>query len=220
MSIATGVNITNITIKWATTDADIYDRATQLAGVAEALDLHDHSSGKGLPVTRLGTLTTGAEFSGTGLKITGDFSNATGTSRLMLQSSTTNGQTLVGAIPNGSSTSTSFFAYAATDPDQAAFLRLAHTGTSAIIDSNKNGGGTAVDLVVRAAAGTSSITFGATSALLTCVGTLLTTASASGAAGLRLPHGAAPSSPVNGDIWTTTGGLFVRINGVTVGPLS
>lgn len=45
--------------------------------------------------------------------------------------------------------------------------------------------------------------------------TLITAASASGQAGLRLPHGAAPSSPVDGDMWTTTAGLFVRINGVT-----
>lgn len=37
---------------------------------------------------------------------------------------------------------------------------------------------------------------------------------------LRLAHGAAPSAPVNGDIWTTTAGIFVRINGATVGPLS
>ncbi len=37
---------------------------------------------------------------------------------------------------------------------------------------------------------------------------------------LRVPHGAAPTSPVDGDIWTTTAGLFVRVNGVTVGPLS
>lgn len=37
---------------------------------------------------------------------------------------------------------------------------------------------------------------------------------------LRLAHGAAPSAPVNGDMWTTTAGLYVRINGATVGPLS
>lgn len=37
---------------------------------------------------------------------------------------------------------------------------------------------------------------------------------------LRVGHGAAPSAPVNGDMWTTTAGLFVRINGVTVGPLT
>lgn len=37
---------------------------------------------------------------------------------------------------------------------------------------------------------------------------------------LRVPHGSAPTSPVDGDIWTTTAGLFVRINGGTVGPLA
>ena len=45
------------------------------------------------------------------------------------------------------------------------------------------------------------------------------TATTSGAS-IRLPHGTAPTSPVNGDLWTTTAGLYVRINGATVGPLS
>jgi hypothetical protein len=45
-------------------------------------------------------------------------------------------------------------------------------------------------------------------------------ASTTGTATLKIPHGAAPTSPVNGDIWTTTAGLYVRINGATVGPLS
>jgi hypothetical protein len=44
-------------------------------------------------------------------------------------------------------------------------------------------------------------------------------ASLAGAAPLNIPHGTAPSSPVNGDAWTTTAGLYVRINGTTVGPL-
>lgn len=38
--------------------------------------------------------------------------------------------------------------------------------------------------------------------------------------GFSLPQGSAPTSPVNGDIWTTSAGLFVRINGGTVGPLA
>lgn len=37
---------------------------------------------------------------------------------------------------------------------------------------------------------------------------------------LNIPHGSAPTAPVNGDIWTTTAGLYVRINGSTIGPLS
>lgn len=39
-------------------------------------------------------------------------------------------------------------------------------------------------------------------------------------ASVRMPHGVAPTTPVDGDMWTTTAGLFVRINGATVGPLS
>ena len=49
-------------------------------------------------------------------------------------------------------------------------------------------------------------------------GLALTAASATGGAGLRLPHGAAPTSPTNGDVWTTTAGIYARINGATVGP--
>ena len=45
-------------------------------------------------------------------------------------------------------------------------------------------------------------------------------ASTTAASSLRLRHGVAPTSPNDGDMWTTTAGLYVRINGATVGPLS
>jgi len=32
---------------------------------------------------------------------------------------------------------------------------------------------------------------------------------------IRIPHGTAPTSPVDGDVWTTTTSAYVRINGVT-----
>jgi hypothetical protein len=38
---------------------------------------------------------------------------------------------------------------------------------------------------------------------------------ATNGAGFNVPHGAAPTTPVNGDVWTTTSGLFARINGGT-----
>lgn len=64
----------------------------------------------------------------------------------------------------------------------------------------------------------------------TAAGNLIATFAASGAglqllapttsrASLRLPHGTAPTTPTNGDAWTTTAGIFVRVNGSTVGPL-
>jgi hypothetical protein len=51
-------------------------------------------------------------------------------------------------------------------------------------------------------------------------GEVLGSASTTARASLNIPHGSAPTSPVNGDIWTTTAGLYVRINGATIGPLT
>jgi hypothetical protein len=44
---------------------------------------------------------------------------------------------------------------------------------------------------------------------------VVTKASATTGAGLNAPHGTAPTTPVNGDIWTTTAGLYGYINGAT-----
>jgi hypothetical protein len=40
-------------------------------------------------------------------------------------------------------------------------------------------------------------------------------ASTTSAASINIPHGTAPTSPSNGDVWTTTSGLLARINGTT-----
>jgi len=55
---------------------------------------------------------------------------------------------------------------------------------------------------------------------ITTTGLILTAASSTGGAGFRLPHGAAPTTPTNGDLWTDTTGLYARINGATVGPFA
>lgn len=81
-------------------------------------------------------------------------------------------------------------------------------------------GGTANALCIRAEV---AVQLGIGTDLVMSTGTDLVSvwrASTTGGASIRLPHGSAPSSPVNGDMWTTTAGLFVRINGATVGPLS
>jgi hypothetical protein len=49
-------------------------------------------------------------------------------------------------------------------------------------------------------------------------GLIQTKASVTGSAGINIPHGIAPTSPLDGDVWTQTSGLFSRINGVNVGP--
>lgn len=51
-------------------------------------------------------------------------------------------------------------------------------------------------------------------------GRLSTIASSTFRSGFAILPGVAPSAPVDGDIWTTTVGIFVRINGATIGPLT
>lgn len=51
-------------------------------------------------------------------------------------------------------------------------------------------------------------------------GLLTTAASTTAQSGINLPQGTAPTTPNNGDLWTTTAGLFAQINGSTVGPFS
>lgn len=52
------------------------------------------------------------------------------------------------------------------------------------------------------------------------LGRFVTFASTVTAAGFNIPPGVAPTVPINGDVWTTSAGMFVRIAGTTVGPLS
>jgi len=51
-------------------------------------------------------------------------------------------------------------------------------------------------------------------------GRLVTNASTTSRAGFAISPGIAPIAPVDGDLWTTTGGVFARVNGSTVGPFS
>ncbi len=54
----------------------------------------------------------------------------------------------------------------------------------------------------------------------TMTGALVLPAGTTSLGPLRIPHGAAHSSPADGMMWTTTAGLYVQINGGTVGPLA
>jgi len=81
-------------------------------------------------------------FKGTAPRITGDFSNATLVSRLMLQSSTVNGATDVGAVPNGTSTTSGHTAYNAADPTNATTTGIQTTSTQSRLVAGKTGSGT------------------------------------------------------------------------------
>jgi hypothetical protein len=49
----------------------------------------------------------------------------------------------------------------------------------------------------------------------TFTGKVTTAASTTGSAGLNLPAGTSPTSPTNGDVWTTATGAFIQIGGTT-----
>src|SRR5271156_3865971 len=49
---------------------------------------------------------------------------------------------------------------------------------------------------------------------------LITTPSITGASGLNVAPGVAPTSPNNGDVWFTSTGMFARIGGVIIGPIT
>jgi hypothetical protein len=59
------------------------------------------------------------------------------------------------------------------------------------------------------------VTSDTTYAFIDANGKVSTIASTTANAGFNIAHGVAPTSPVNGDIWTTTGGIFWRQNGAT-----
>jgi hypothetical protein len=88
-------------------------------------------------------------FSGTGNRITGDFSNATIASRVAFQTSTTNSGTRIGALPNGTSLNSSFDAFANSDPTNSAYGRFGVAGATDVrIESAILGTGTYLPLTM------------------------------------------------------------------------
>lgn len=81
-------------------------------------------------------------FSGTGQRITGDFSNATISNRLLLQSSTVNGATNVFAVPNGTGTSSFWLNSNSSDTANASLSYIGVNATTVSINSDKTGTGT------------------------------------------------------------------------------
>lgn len=53
----------------------------------------------------------------------------------------------------------------------------------------------------------------------TFTGSIIAPASTTSISPINIPHGVSPTSPADGDIWTTSTGMYIRINGSTIGPL-
>jgi hypothetical protein len=79
-------------------------------------------------------------FTGTGNRITGDFSNATFANRVAFQSSTTNGNTDIQVLPNGTSVISGIRLNGASDPTNSSYARLVCNTTSVDLLSDRNSG--------------------------------------------------------------------------------
>ena len=81
-------------------------------------------------------------FTGTANRIRGDFSNSTVANRVMFQTSTVNGNTLVSAIPNGTAVIGQFGAANSSDPANASFLNVLANSTDVSFRNAITGTGT------------------------------------------------------------------------------
>jgi hypothetical protein len=81
-------------------------------------------------------------FTGTGNRITGDFTNATFANRVAFQTSSANTATTVLALPSGSGTTASWDAYNNSDPTNSGYLGLSGLSTETRISSSIRGTGT------------------------------------------------------------------------------
>jgi hypothetical protein len=121
------------TVSATVVQSDTVSEKTSAAGVTiDGVLLKDNGASLG------GNLT----FTGTGNRITGDFSNATNADRVSFQSSTVNGFTQINAIPNGTSQVAGFTACNNSNPTNSSFLRILPSATEARIQSGIFGTGT------------------------------------------------------------------------------
>jgi hypothetical protein len=100
------------------------------------------------PVTFSGNIDTNGNlnFTSTGQRITGDFSNATASNRLLFQTSTTNGNSFVGNMPNGTGSYGAYISYNGSDPANSSSLLQGITSTDARLVSTAAGTGSLLPL--------------------------------------------------------------------------
>lgn len=96
---------------------------------------------------------------------------------------------------------------------QTDFTRLQLGGTTSSFPAIKR---SAATLAFRLADDSADAAI--SSAAITASGKVTGPTATTSLASFNAPHGTAPTSPADGDIWTTTAGMYLRINGATSGP--
>jgi hypothetical protein len=109
----------------------------------------------------VGIATGNLTFSGTGQRITGDFSNATIANRLAFQSSTVNGNTNVYFIPNGTATTAGITYFNSSNISNSSYGSVTITSSSMTINSTYLGTGTYLPITFNTG-GSEQVRIGAT----------------------------------------------------------
>jgi hypothetical protein len=106
------------------------------------------TSGTIVTTTGAASLTTSGNltFTGTGNRITGDFSNATVANRVSFQTSTANTFTFIDAIPSGTGTASGFLALNSSDTVNNSFALMQAGSADIRFASSANGTGTALPM--------------------------------------------------------------------------
>lgn len=130
---------TNVTITGGTINGTTLGATTPAAGTFNSLNVTGNTTlgdASGDNVTINGASWTWA---GSSTRLQADFSNATASNRAIFQSSTTNGQTALAVMPNGTSTQSQFLAYGGTDPTNTNFAQLLNNGVEVSLRSGTTG---------------------------------------------------------------------------------
>lgn len=88
------------------------------------------------------TITGDVYLTGSGKRITGDFSNATVANRVMFQTSTVNDQTSIGVLPNGTASTSTLLQFNNSDPTNSGFGGIQVTSSLVNFLSGITGTGT------------------------------------------------------------------------------
>jgi collagen type VII alpha len=116
------------------------DMSTNVGTLAN-LSVTGTITGGNLSTTGTLSVSGNATFSASPGRIFGDFSNANNANRLSFQSSTTNGNTFVQAIPNGTGNSALYSAWNNSDIGNASVGYMGVTTTAVQLNSDKTGSG-------------------------------------------------------------------------------
>lgn len=84
-----------------------------------------------------------------GQRLTGEFHNATHSSRTLFKDATSSQSTYIGAVPSASGTASGFLSYGTNDPTASAYLLVGHDNSNAVIQSLQTGGASATALQLK-----------------------------------------------------------------------